>query len=56
MPNIDLVTLSDILIPKINVKFLLYNSYGIGLTSFAFISLIILMMDKKRENKLFSLY
>lgn len=51
MPNIDLVTLSDILIPKINVKFLLYNSYGIGLTSFAFISLIILMMDKKRENK-----
>lgn len=51
MPNIDLVTLNDILIPKINVKFLLYNSYGIGLTSFAFISLIILMMDKKRENK-----
>ena len=51
MPNIDLVTLNDILIPKINVKFLLYNSYGIGLTSFAFISLIILMMDEKRENK-----
>lgn len=51
MSNIDLVTLSDILIPKINVKFLLYNSYGIGLTSISLISLIILMMDKKRENK-----
>lgn len=51
MSNIDLVTLSDILIPKINVKFLLYNSYGIGLTSVSLISLIILMMNKKRENK-----
>lgn len=51
MSNIDLVTLSDILIPKINVTFLLYNSYGIGLTSVSFISLIILMMNKKRENK-----
>ena len=51
MSNIDLVTLSDILIPKINVTFLLYNSYGIGLTSISLISLIILMMNKKRENK-----
>ena len=51
MSNIDLVTLGDILIPKINVKFLLYNSYGIGLTSISLISLIILMMNKKRENK-----
>lgn len=51
MSNIDLVTLGDILIPKINVTFLLYNSYGIGLTSVSLISLIILMMNKKRENK-----
>ena len=51
MTNIELVTLSDILIPKINVKFLLYNAYGIGLTSFSLISLLVLFMDKKRENK-----
>ena len=45
------ISLKDLLIPKINIKYLMYHSYGIGLTSFALIGLIVLLLDKKRENR-----
>ena len=45
--NIDLISL---IIPKINVGYLMYNHYGIGLTSFALISLAMLLFNKKKED------
>lgn len=51
LPNDITVSLKELLFPKINVKFLMYNSYGVGLTAFSFLSLIVLFFDSKRENK-----
>ncbi len=50
LPNEISISLKDLLIPKINIKYLMYHSYGIGLTSFALMGLIVLLLDKKREN------
>lgn len=51
LPNDIHITLSDLLIPRINVKYLMYNAYGVGLTAISLISLINLFFDKKRENR-----
>ena len=51
LPNDLHITLSDLLIPRINVKYLMYNAYGVGLTAISLISLINLFFDKKRENR-----
>lgn len=51
LPNDIHITLSDLLIPRINVKYLMYNAYGVGLTAISLISLINLFFDKMRENR-----
>lgn len=45
------ISLSDLLVPRINVKYLMYNAYGIGLTSISLLALITFAFDKKRENR-----
>ena len=50
IPNDIEITLSDLLIPRINVKYLMYNAYGVGLTSISLLALITLSLDKKSEN------
>ena len=42
--------LISILIPKLNLNYLLYSSYSVGLTSIIIISLIYAFISKKREN------
>ena len=51
IPNDIEITLSDLLIPRINVKYLMYNAYGVGLTSISLLALITLSLDKKNENR-----
>lgn len=45
-----IINLKELLIPAINIKYLTYNSYGIGLTAFALIALIVLGLSKKKED------
>lgn len=45
------ISLKDLIVPRINVKYLMYHSYGVGLTSFSLIGLIVLLLDKKRESR-----
>ena len=45
IPNDIEITLSDLLIPRINVKYLMYNAYGVGLTSISLLALITLSLD-----------
>ena len=51
LPNDINISLSDLLVPRINVKYLMYNAYGLGLTSISLLALITLFFDKKRENR-----
>lgn len=51
LPNDINISLSDLLVPRINVKYLMYNAYGVGLTSISLLALINLFFDKKRENR-----
>ena len=51
IPNDIEITLSDLLVPRINVKYLMYNAYGVGLTSISLLALITLFLDKKSENR-----
>ena len=51
LPNDISISISDLIVPKINIKYLMYNSYGVGLTSFALIGLLVLLLDKKRESR-----
>ena len=51
LPNDKDISLSDLLVPRINVKYLMYNAYGVGLTSISLLALINLFFDKKRENR-----
>lgn len=51
LPNDVNISLSDLLVPRINVKYLMYNAYGVGLTSISLLALINLFFDKKRENR-----
>lgn len=51
LPNEISISLKDLIVPRINVKYLMYHSYGVGLTSFSLIGLIVLLLDKKRENR-----
>src|SRR5574344_245960 len=51
MENVNHTKLLTLLIPKINVIYFNYNPYGVGLTAFSLISLIVLFFDKKKENK-----
>lgn len=51
LPNDIHISLSDLLVPRINVKYLMYNAYGIGLTSISLLALITFAFDKKRENR-----
>ena len=51
LPNDIHISLSDLLVPRINVKYLMYNAYGVGLTSISLLALITLFFDKKRENR-----
>ena len=51
LPNEISISLKDLIVPRINIKYLMYHSYGIGLTSFALIGLIVLLLDKKRESR-----
>ena len=51
LPNDIHISLSDLLVPRINVKYLMYNAYGVGLTSISLLALINLFFDKKRENR-----
>lgn len=51
LPNDISISLSELLIPKINVKFLMYNAYGVGLTSFGLIGMLALLLNEKRENR-----
>ena len=51
IPNDIEITLSDLLVPRINVKYLMYNAYGVGLTSISLLALITLSLDKKSENR-----
>ena len=45
------LNLLSLFIPKIDIGYVLYNSYGIGLTSISIISLISLIFDTKKEKK-----
>ena len=49
--SLETIKLSELLIPKINIKYLMYDKYGIGLTSFSLLGLLSLLFNKKRENK-----
>lgn len=51
LPNEISINLKDLIVPRINVKYLMYHSYGVGLTSFSLIGLIVLLLDKKRESR-----
>lgn len=51
LPNDINISLRDLLVPRINVKYLMYNAYGVGLTSISLLALINLFFDKKRENR-----
>lgn len=51
LPNEISISLKDLIVPRINVKYLMYHSYGVGLTSFSLIGLIVLLLDKKRESR-----
>ena len=51
LPNDINISLNDLLVPRINVKYLMYNAYGVGLTSISLLALINLFFDKKRENR-----
>jgi len=43
------ISLWDLIIPKINAKYVLYEAYGVGLTAIVFVGLINLFKEKK-EN------
>ncbi|MGE5455936.1 MAG: YfhO family protein [Ignavibacteriales bacterium] len=45
----------DLLIPKLNIGGLLYNSYGIGFTGIALIALIINLFNKEKSKKILSI-
>ncbi len=49
--SVNTTNIYDLIIPSINIKYLMYYAYGLGLTSIALISLIVLLFTKKRENK-----
>ncbi len=51
LPNDINISLSDLLVPRINVKYLMYNAYGVGLTSISLLALITFAFDNKRENR-----
>ena len=51
LPNDISVSLKDLIVPRINIKYLMYHSYGVGLTSFSLIALLILLLDQKRESR-----
>lgn len=44
------IDIKNLIIPNINVKYLMYYSYGVGLTSISLISLILLFLSNKKEN------
>jgi uncharacterized membrane protein YfhO len=48
------IPLKDILIPNFSFEALLYNSYGMGFTCIALISLIYVMLNLKREKRFLS--
>ncbi len=52
--NTDINILSS-LIPHINENFILYNSYGLGLTSISIIALIYGILNKKKNYKILSI-
>lgn len=47
------ILLKDVILPKINLNYLLYSSYSIGLTSIFIFSLVYSLISKKRENTFF---
>ena len=47
----NIIDLSSLLIPKINIKYLMYDKYGIGLTAFSLIGITSLIFNKKKEDK-----
>lgn len=44
------VSLSELLIPKIHVTYILYSSYGLGLTFVSILSIISLLLNKNKSN------
>ncbi len=46
-----IIKLSDLLIPKINIQYFMYDKYGIGLTAFSLIGILSLLLSKKNEDK-----
>ena len=49
------INLIELIIPKINIQYFMYSSYGIGLTAFSLIGLLYLLKSKKKENKFLSI-
>lgn len=49
------IGLKDLLIPSLNLKNVLYDSYGVGLTAIVFPALISLLLKKNKESVWFSL-
>lgn len=45
------ISLFDLLVPKFNLSYLMYNSYGVGLTSIVLFGLIYLFYSKEKENR-----
>lgn len=45
------LTIFDLLIPNINITYLLYNPYGVGLTCISVVALVSLFFNKKKENR-----
>lgn len=43
------ITLKDLLVPSLNIRYVMYNSYGMGLTSILIFGIISLLL-RKREN------
>ena len=44
------IPLSSLIIPKINISYILYYYYGVGLTSISIISLVSMFFSKRKEN------
>lgn len=46
----NVISIKDLFIPSVNVKYMLYNSYGMGLTSLAFVSIVNLLLNKREKR------
>lgn len=49
------VTLTELLLPNIQMGNLLYSTYSLGLTSIAFLSLVFNLIDKRKESRFLTL-